>query len=83
MVFCAPWAEYFINNKKTIYQNIGKKKDAFSWKALDHSLNNGEGLTQWYFMPLGTTLNYTTPNLNTLREFLEYNQYIDWNRWNH
>ena len=53
------------------------------WKYFDHSLNNCEGLTQWGFVTLGTTLAYITSNLDHLRNCLEANQCIDGNRWNH
>ena len=42
-----------------------QKNMTFCWKDLDHSQNNCAGLTQWDFVPLGPTLNYTAPNLNT------------------
>ena len=44
------------------------------WKALDHSLNNCEVLTQ---------CTYTTSNLKNLRNCLEENQYIDYDSCNH
>ena len=36
------------------------------WKALDNSQKFCKGLTQWDFLPLGTTFIYTTENLPTL-----------------
>ena len=60
-----------------------QQKDESSWKYLDNSLNNCEGLTQWDFVTLGTTLTYTTSNLNNPRNCLEDNQCIDGNRRNH
>ena len=80
---------YFTNNLKMNHtkNTTGKlstirqwKKNC--WKALDHSQNNFEGLTHWDFLPLGTTLTYTTSNLKNFRNCLEGNQYIDDNRWN-
>ena len=37
-------------------QKNKEKKITFCWKALDHSLNNFEELTQWAFFPLGLHL---------------------------
>ena len=83
MGICTPWSDYFINNQKN-YQNINKKKKMTScWKYLDHSLNNCEGLTQWAFVPLETTLTQKTYNLNNLRNCLELNQCIDYDSYNH
>ena len=53
------------------------------WRALDHSQNNCEVLTQWEFVALGQTLTYTTSNFNNLRNWLEIKQYIDGNMCNY
>ena len=82
MGICAPWAESFINNQYN-YQNIDNKTKMFFLKALDHSLNTCEGVTQWVFLPLGPILTYTTSSFNNLINFLEANQCIDCDRINH
>ena len=75
------WSDYFINNH--FFQNTDNKINMNScWKALDHSLNNCEELTQWEFVPLVPTFTYTTSNLKNLRNFLEANKFIDVNRCN-
>ena len=83
MGLCDPWTESFINNQNN-YQNIDNKTNIyFCWKALDHSLNNCQGLTQWAFVPLGLTLTYITSYFNKLSKYLEDNKFIDGNRCNH
>ena len=57
-------------------------KTDLCWKAFDHSLNNFEGLNQWFFVTLGKTLTYTTSNLNNLRNYPEDNKRIDGNKYN-
>ena len=55
----------------------------FCWKYSYHSQNSCEVLTQWEFVHLGSTLTYTTSNLNKLRKRIEANQCFDGNRKNY
>ena len=48
----------------------------FCLKYLYRSVNNCEGLTQCSFVPLVSTLTYTTSNLNNVINYFESNQYI-------
>ena len=73
----------FYSQPKNILKHRQQYKDDFCWKYLDHSENNCEGLTQWSFVSLGATLNYTTLNLNDLSNWLESNECIYCDRWNH
>ena len=73
MGLCDPWGDSFIHNFK-LYQKLDNKtKMTFCWKALDHSQNNYEELTQWAYVPLGKTLTYKNSNLNNLSNYLEAN----------
>ena len=74
----------FFYSQPKYYQNKDNKTNIIScWKTFYHLLNNFEGLTQWDFVPLGTTLTYTTTNLKNLSKCLEFNQCIDCDRCNH
>ena len=59
---------------KTIIKKYKKTKMIFFENI---SLNNCLGLTQFPFVTLGTTLTYTTPNLNNSRNLIESNKCID------
>ena len=80
MGVCAPWTDSFINNQNN-YQNIDNKTKMIFFENI--SLNNCLGLTQFPFVTLGTTLTYTTPNLNNSRNLVESNKCIDRTSCNH
>ena len=78
-----PLVWLFIHNWKS-HQNIKNKTSMnFCWKYLDNSQNNCEGLTQWAFLSLGTILTKKNSNLKNLRNRLQSNICIDYDRWNH
>ena len=74
------WTTLLLKTEK-LSKHSQQKNMTSCWKALDHSINNREGLLQWSFVSLDTTLNYKTSNLNTLIKILETNKFIDWYRW--
>ena len=68
---------------KTIINTQATKQRWLFVKALDHSLDDCKGLTQWAFVSLVKTHTYTTSNLNNLRKCLKDNWYIGDNMCNH
>ena len=79
--FC-PLGRLFYPQPKHLSKHRQQNGD-FLLKVFYHSLNNCKGLNQQAFIPLGSTITYTTSNLINLRNFLATNQCIDVNRYNH